>query len=321
MVGQMSLFQPGEEDPSALEARLAALEGVASRLPRRLRMGTSSWAFPGWRGIVYPETCSQEHLPRDGLRHYTRHPLLGTVGIDRGFYAPIPEADLRHYAGQLPPGFPCCTKAPAAVTSSTLPGSDRTTPNGDFLRADRFVREMLEPFARAFAGHCGPFILQFPPFPARLAPDPESFAGQLDRFLAALPREFRYAVEIRDAYLMTKVYAEALQRNGASHVYNYWTAMPRPGEQAATLAPSIFPFTVVRLLLRPGKRYQGEKRDLAPFNRLVRPDGEMRCEVAEIVRAGLAAGRDAFVLVNNKAEGSAPLTIEAIAEILARTTT
>jgi uncharacterized protein YecE (DUF72 family) len=318
MANQLSLFQQGEEGQPALETRFASLRKLASRLHPKLRMGTSSWAFPGWRGIVYPDDCTQNRLSREGLRYYALHPLLRTVGIDRGFYAPIPESDLRSYADQLPSGFLCCAKAPAAVTSLTPAGGERTALNRDFLSAERFVREMLEPFQRAMPDHCGPFILQFPPFPVRRAPSPESFAERLDGFLAALPRGFRYAIEIRDAYLLTKEYTEALQRNAASHVYNYWTAMPLPGEQAEFLPPSLFPFTVVRLLLRPGRRYGDEKRNFAPFNRLVCPDEEMRHAVAEIVRAGLAAGKDAFVLVNNKAEGSAPLTIEGLAEVFVR---
>jgi uncharacterized protein YecE (DUF72 family) len=318
MTNQLSLFHPGEAGDSALEARFAGLRAVASGLPSKLRMGTSSWNFPGWRGIVYPEELAPDRLSREGLQYYVRHPLLRTVGIDRGFYAPIKESDLRGYAGQLPPGFLCCTKAPASVTSLTPPGGDRTATNRDFLSADRFIREMLEPFERAMPDHCGPFILQFPPFPVRRAPSPESFAAQLDSFLRVLPRGFRYAVEIRDAYLLTREYAEVLRQNGAAHVYNYWSAMPRPGEQAGSLPPSFFPFTVVRLLLSPGRRYEDERRGFAPFNRLVRPDEEMRRDVAEIVRAGLAAGKDAFVLVNNKAEGSAPLTIEGLAETLVR---
>jgi hypothetical protein len=51
-------------------------------------------------------------------------------------------------------------------------------------------------------------------------------------------------------------------------------------------------------------------------NRIVRADERMRCEVTSILRTAAAAGRRAFLLVNNKAEGSAPLTIEAIARRL-----
>jgi len=43
----------------------------------------------------------------------------------------------------------------------------------------------------------------------------------------------------------------------------------------------------------------------------------MRADVETIARAALAAGRQVFVLVNNKAEGCAPATIRALAERLA----
>jgi hypothetical protein len=52
----------------------------------------------------------------------------------------------------------------------------------------------------------------------------------------------------------------------------------------------------------------------APFDKLVEPDDEMRRDVLDIVRRSATLGRKTYLLVNNKAEGSAPLTIEALAE-------
>ena len=43
----------------------------------------------------------------------------------------------------------------------------------------------------------------------------------------------------------------------------------------------------------------------------------MRDEVVELARRTFGVGQDVFVLVNNKAEGSAPLTIAALAHRLA----
>jgi hypothetical protein len=70
----------------------------------------------------------------------------------------------------------------------------------------------------------------------------------------------------------------------------------------------------VRLLLRPGTWYVNQKQVFAPFDKLVQPDVDMRREVVDIVHRASVAGREAYLLVNNKAEGSAPLTIEALAE-------
>ncbi|HEY6050547.1 MAG TPA: DUF72 domain-containing protein [Thermoanaerobaculia bacterium] len=292
-----------------LEKEIAECAAIAARLPENVRFGTSSWSFPGWAGIVYSRRASASELAKTGLIEYARHPLLGTVGIDRGFYAPIPAEDLRRYAEQLPPGFPCCTKAPEAVTGAANP---------EYLSARRFEEDMLAPFWESFAGHAGPFLLQFPPAPPAARSSPREFAETLDRFLGQLPRRFRYAVELRDPTLLTEEYGRVLASRGAAHVYNCASAMPMPEDQALRIPAVAAPFVVVRLLLRPGTRYDDRREEFLPFDRIVDPNPEMRRQTVELARA--AAGRDVFVLVNNKAEGCAPATIRALAEELARKT-
>jgi hypothetical protein len=49
---------------------------------------------------------------------------------------------------------------------------------------------------------------------------------------------------------------------------------------------------------------------------LVAPDKRIREQVADLVGRAVARAIPAYVLVNNKAEGSSPLTIEALAERL-----
>jgi uncharacterized protein YecE (DUF72 family) len=302
---------------SLLDARFAALGDTASRLSPHVRFGTSSWAFPGWRGLVYAESRTERLLSREGLREYVRHPLLRTVGIDRSYYARIPDGDLRRYADQLPDGFPCCCKAPASVTSPVLPEHGSKAANPRFLSAGLFIDDLLEPVSRAFAGHAGPFVLQFPPMLHRSGLDPTDFLDALDEFLFALPREFRYGVELRDTTLLTPAYARVLTHHGAGHVYNLWTAMPMPAEQAQALPPETMPFVMVRLLLRPGTTYNEQREVFAPFDRIVAPFEQMREEVTGILARAVARAIPAYVLVNNKAEGSAPLTVEALASRLA----
>lgn len=314
MTGQLPLFDA--EGPSPLDHE--ALQVLARRLPSSLRFGTSSWSFPGWKGIVYTSSRSPSALARHGLREYARHPLLRTVGIDRSYYAPIPEIDLLRYAEQLPDGFPCCAKAPAGVTSMALlddRGRPTATPNPDFLSPERFSVETLEPFARAFSGHAGPFIVELPPVGRQVRLSSAALCARLDRFLGALPRPFTCAVELRDAELLTPAYGDVLRAHGAGHVYNYWRAMPLPGRQADVVPPESLALVVIRLLMKPGTEYEEQRERFRPFDRLVEPDEEMRREVAGLVAR--AAVRPCFVLVNNKAEGSAPLTIRALAERVA----
>ncbi|MCC6552371.1 MAG: DUF72 domain-containing protein [Polyangiaceae bacterium] len=320
---------------------------LAARLPKGLRMGTSSWTFPGWAGLVYAEHRPVQELAKDGRREYARHPLLTTVGIDRSFYAPVPDADYARYASQLPPGFPCVSKAPQAIVAQVLTrgpeggasihvGAGRgphpglradepryapgpAEPNPDFFSADRFIAWHARPLLSAFRGHAGPVLLELPPAgPAHRLP-PRDFFVRLDAFLADLPRELRYAVELRERAYFTPEYAEILRAHGVAHAYTYWRAMPTPGAQARVVPVTNAPFALVRLSLKPGRRYEQEKARFDPFNRIVEPDPAMRGEVARILREAAEASMESFLLVNNKAEGSAPLTVQAIAEqVIAR---
>ncbi len=323
MPDQLSLFDTAAAPErkaaaaSALDARFASLRDTASRLSPLVRFGTSSWSFPGWSGLVYTAGRTGRWLAREGLREYARHPLLRTVGIDRSYYARVPDDEFRRYADQLPEGFPCCCKAPASVTSAVAPERGSREPNPHFLSPEIFIEELLEPAARLFTGHAGPFVLQFPPMLRRSGLEPAVFVDALDEFLSALPGEFRYGVELRDGRLLTPAYARVLARHGAGHVYNLWTAMPMPAGQADLLPPETQPFVMVRLLLKPGATYEEQREAFAPFDRIVAPHDEMRDEVVGILARAVARAIPAYVLVNNKAEGSAPLTIEALAERLA----
>jgi uncharacterized protein YecE (DUF72 family) len=153
--------------------------------------------------------------------------------------------------------------------------------------------------------------------PLRASLDPAVFAELLDRFLEQLPRWCEYAVELRERSLFTEAYRDVLLRHRVPHVCSYWSAMPSPAEQAAFTRAETAPFSVVRLLLAPGTRYEERRQEMAPFNRIVRADEQMRRQVTSILKVATRGGRRAYMLVNNKAEGSAPLTIEAIARRLA----
>lgn len=48
--------------PDAAHQRLAAL------MPVQLRLGTSSWNYPGWAGLVWDKEYAEDKLSKDGLR-------------------------------------------------------------------------------------------------------------------------------------------------------------------------------------------------------------------------------------------------------------
>jgi hypothetical protein len=70
-----------------------ATHALAARLNPRIRLGASTWSYPGWAGIVWDEgPYSEAVLAKNGLTAYAQHPLLRCVGIDRSFYRPLTDA-------------------------------------------------------------------------------------------------------------------------------------------------------------------------------------------------------------------------------------
>lgn len=62
--------------------------------------------------------------------------------------------------------------------------------------------------------------------------------------------------------------------------------------------------------------YEDAKGLYEPFDRLVEPDPDTRQVPARVIAATIAAGFHAFVTINSKAEGRAPLSVLDLATAL-----
>lgn len=295
------------------------LEALAGALPAEVRFGPSSWTYPGWTGLIYEPPYPKKGASTALLGPCASYPLFRTVGIDSAFYAPPSPATLVAYAAALPDDFRCVSKVWQEITVHTWSkGQDRNRAgqvNGNFLNADLFVDTVLGPYQEHFAEHMGPFVFEFPAFRRQKDLTPEWFAEALDRFLGQLPRSAMYSVELRSADFLTPMYLEVLRNHGVAHALNAWTHMPTIGEQLDAGAGSVAEFLVCRALLRPGMMY-GESVDrYAPFNRIQGEDPVLRAALLRLMAAAVSLGVPAYVIVNNRTEGCAPLTIAALARI------
>ena len=82
--------------------------------------------------------------------------------------------------------------------------------------------------------------------------------------------------------------------------------LPRTGQ-----CPYFQPLPLLILLFDPPWAIQAE-----PYNKIVKPLSEMRDDTVQLIRKAVAQERRAYVLVNNRAEGCAPLTVQALVDIL-----
>jgi uncharacterized protein YecE (DUF72 family) len=292
------------------------LEGIAARLPDAIHLGTSTWSFPGWRGIVYGDDYSNTKLSRDGLAAYGAHPLLRCVSIDRSFYAPLSLAEYARYASQVPDGFRFIVKAPASVTDAFIRG-EHGTPDADnpaFLNAQIAIDEFVTPCIGGLGAKAGALVFQFSPLPDAMVVEPSLFIDRLSAFLHALPPlegDACYAVEIRDAGMLTPRFIRALRDGKARYCIGVHARMPDVRRQARALAmldeEGLGPL-IVRWSLHSGFRYEQAKAKYEPFDRLVDEDLNTRQALAELAAQYAIAGQPVVIAANNKAEGSAPLT-------------
>jgi uncharacterized protein YecE (DUF72 family) len=319
---QLPLFADADAiDPAAVDQAVTIL---GTTLSPRIHLGTSSWSFPGWTGLVYAargsKPASEQALARQGLAAYAAHPLFRTVSLDRTFYAPLTQQEFARYAAQVPAHFRFVVKAPAAVTDAMVrkPGSgEPARDNPLFLDATAAAATFIRPALDGLREKAGPLVFQFPPLGHRLLSDVPKLTARIAAFIAALPRGPLYAVEVRDPQLVCEGFARSLEDAGAVPCLAVHARMPPVQEQAATfgLDRTDCPLPLVaRWNLHAGRGYEDAKADYFPFNRLIEEDLPSRTALSRLARMAAAADRDVFITINNKAEGSAPLSVLRLAE-------
>jgi uncharacterized protein YecE (DUF72 family) len=319
---QPGLFEqtapPRRSKPAAGEVRPSWDSPLlqAPKLPPEIRLGTSSWFFPGWRGLVYEGVYPQTALSKRGLEAYAQIPLLRTVSLDRTFYAPITTLQYVRYAQQVPDHFSFVVKAPALVCDAVTRDEEGRgkTPNPHFLDAGVAAREFVVPCLEGLQGKAGPLVFQISPLPRGLVDEAPMLMERLAAFFHALPRELGgrrpmiYALELRNAELLTPRLMKMLAGVDVRYCVGLHDRMPEIERQDVALkaldgeTPGDL---VVRWNLHRGFLYQAAKQRYDPFDRLVDEDPETRKMLARMAARAFKAKRRVWITANNKAEGSA----------------
>jgi uncharacterized protein YecE (DUF72 family) len=327
LFGEPVVTGPGSAAASPRAGRTAALGPapfapglveLGRALPPALYLGTSSWSFPGWAGLVYDRSADPSRLSRDGLVAYGRHPVLHAVGIDRTFYSPLSAAAFARHAAQVPDGFRFLVKAPSACTSVVIRSDGGSAvANDQFLdervALDQFVRPALE----GLGGKAGPLVFQFSPLGRAWTRVPRRFVDALHGFLAGVRTEARdalLAVEVRDPEVLVPEFFAALAESRIRYCIGVHARMPAVDEQAARARLAGPGPLVVRWNLHSGLGYDEAKARYEPFDRLVDEDPVARDALAALAVDTIGAGDAVYIIANNKAEGSAPLTLTRLAE-------
>jgi uncharacterized protein YecE (DUF72 family) len=156
-----------------------------------LRVGTSGWQYPHWRGVFYPRGVAQ----RRWLAWYAER--FATVELNNSFYRLPERASFERWREETPAGFVFAVKA------------------SRFLTHVRRLRDPEQPVAtlleraQGLGDKLGPVLVQLPP---TMKADPD----RLDAALACFPSGVRVAVELRDRSWFSDEVRDLLTRHRAA---------------------------------------------------------------------------------------------------------
>lgn len=299
---------------------------------RNVFLGTSSWKYPGWAGLLYDEQrylyrgkFAESRFKRDCLEEYAQ--VFHTVCVDAGYYKfPSPEY-IAGLCAQVPEGFRFTFKVTDDITARTFPKLDRHgdkggKPNPHFLDAELFRAAFLASCEK-HRDKIGLLIFEFSHFHPRDFARGREFVDMLDAFLSQLPTGWQYGVEVRNKSLLQPEYFAMLARHKVAHVMNNWTHMPPVAEQwRLPGVQTAGDFTAGRFLLRPGRTFEQAVEMFSPYNATKEPYEEAREAAATVIEHVVdamnpqAASRSSFLFFNNRLEGNALFTLIAVVALL-----
>lgn len=275
-----------------------------------IRIGTCSWKYPSWERLVYPVgQAESEYLAAYAQRY-------DMVEIDQWFWslgkdsAGLPRSStVNAYDRQSPDDFSFTIKCPNALTRVL---DDRSKANPFFLDPalmERFIAS-LSPIKRKI----GLLMLQFGYLNRYMMANQEEFMRVLDRFFDTLPPQIPYGIELRNPKWLNGQWFSWLQRRAIAPVLiqGYWM------EDICSTIDRFEPLIgdTVSLRLHGEERDEMEELTGGRWDAIVHPRELELARIAVSIKSLEQAGRVVFVQVNNHYEGSAPLTIEHLRQLI-----
>jgi uncharacterized protein YecE (DUF72 family) len=225
-----TLFDLGEQTAEKAQRHAVLVGEKRDPDPPEILLGTSAFTADGWAGSFYPAGTR----PADYLSYYATR--FRTVELDSTFYRTPLGAMVRGWYAKTPADFIFAAKAPRTIThEKVLVDCDADWRH--FLATMENLREKL-----------GPILFQFGYFNQSAFRNAEEFVARLEPFLKKLPKDRRFAVEIRNKKWLDARFVDLLREHNVALALIDQSWMPRPWEMAATFDPITSDFTYVRWL-------------------------------------------------------------------------
>lgn len=274
-------------------------------------IGTCSWKYDSWKGIVYPDFGEFNYLEEYAKKYKT-------VEIDQWFWSLHPNNKITlpskkvvaEYNSVTPNDFKFTIKIPNSITL-THPYKSKEI-NQHFLSQD--LMESFLDSIDVIKSKIGMLIFQFEYLNKQKMKSQGEFLIQLEEFFCQLDRSFNYAVEIRNPNFLNSEMFTFLNNHDISFVFLHGYYMPPIYDTYSKYSKFIKNITVLRL--HGFDRKVIETKTGKIWNEIVDSQDEDISKIVEMLIELQKKDVDVFMNINNHFEGSAPLTIKKIQSAL-----
>jgi uncharacterized protein YecE (DUF72 family) len=286
---------------------------------KTLRIGTCSWKYDAWKGLIYPDEKNINYL-----KAYAGH--YDTVEIDQWFWSlhgedkislPRPGV-VEEYIRSVPDHFRFSVKIPNSVTLTHFYKKNKSEPlkeNPHFLSLELF--EAFLDRLKPMKDRLGPLMFQFEYLNKQKLPSRAAFQERFGGFISQCPKGYIYCLETRNPNYLHENYFDFLNGHGLHHVFLQGYYMPSIFKLYDRFAEKIRDLTVIRLH-GPGRK-EIEARSGGAWHQILEPRDDDLAHLKEMLRHLQDRKVMTYLNVNNHYEGSAPLTIRRIQSILDKT--
>ena len=282
----------------------------------KIRLGTCSWKYDSWKGLVYSERAKENYL-----LEYSRH--YDTVEIDQWFWSLFGEDKVslplqnvvEEYTRSVPADFKFTIKVPNSITLTHFYRKLKTEPlvlNPHFLSHDLF--ESFINLLTPMHDKIGLLMFQFEYLNKQKMSSQQEFLDKFGSFIEKCDPRFNIGIETRNPYYLNKSYFEFLKQKKIGHVFLQGYFMPDMADIYQKYWSLISGTTAIRLH-GPG-RSDIEEKSGGNWNKIYEPRDDELSRITKIIDELHSRNIDIYANINNHYEGSAPLTIEKIRKLL-----
>ncbi|MCZ7602306.1 MAG: DUF72 domain-containing protein [Melioribacteraceae bacterium] len=281
-----------------------------------LRIGTCSWKYDSWKGLIYPNEPKINYL-----HEYSKQ--YNTVEVDQWFWSLFGEKkinlpqlhDVEAYSKSVDEDFRFSIKVPNSITLTHFYNKSKSDPlkTNPYFLSEELTSEFLKTL-EPMKDKLGPLMLQFEYLNKGKMKSQHDFQLQLANFCDKLDRNYLWGIEIRNPNYLNKTYFEFLSEYKIIPVFLQGYYMP-PIFELIEKFIDLLPKTVVIRLHGPDRKGIEEKSG-GEWNKIIEPKDVELEKLVYIISLLLSKQIDIHLNVNNHYEGSAPLTIKKIEKLL-----